>query len=253
MIPTNSTTMNNVCPICGGTTWIKTKQGYKRCDCYKKELSERLWKGFGVDPCKVKKLNDYKVYKELPTTQKAKDKALNYIENFEKIKLQENNSFGLFGQPGAGKSHIVIAIGAALLKKNIQVIYMPYLEAMRELKANTNDDEYYLRISDRYKKAKVLIIDDLFKDKIRNGGILKDRYGNYIGLTEADMKHIMPILNYRCLNNLPMLISTECTPSILVELDEALARRIIEKCGKNKIVFKGTEYNHSMRNFMKGE
>ena len=124
MIPTNSTTMNNVCPICGGTTWIKTKQGYKRCDCYKKELSERLWKGFGVDPCKVKKLNDYKVYKELPTTQKAKDKALNYIENFEKIKLQENNSFGLFGQPGAGKSHIVIAIGAALLKKNIQVIYI---------------------------------------------------------------------------------------------------------------------------------
>jgi DNA replication protein DnaC len=253
MTSTNSTATNDVCPICNGTTWVETKQGYKRCQCYKKELSERLWKGFGVDPSKVKKLNDYKAYKELPATQKVKDKALNYIKNFEKIILEEKNSFGLFGQPGAGKSHIVIAIGAALLKKNIQVIYMPYLEAMRELKANTNDDEYYLKLSNRYKKAKVLIIDDLFKDKVRNGQLLKDRYGNYVGLTEADVKHIMPILNYRYLNYIPTLISTECTPSILVELDEALSGRIVESCGDNRVVFNKSEYNYRMREFMKGE
>lgn len=239
------------CLICQDTGWAKTKTGYKRCSCYEKEHAKMLWKSFGVDPSRVKTLNDYKGYDDV--TKKALYMAKAYIRDFEGIKNTEENSFGLFGQPGAGKSHIAIAIGAALLnrKNPVQVIYMPYLEAMRELKANANDDEYYLRLSDRYKKAKVLIIDDLFKDKVKNGQLIKDRYGNKVGLSDVDIKHIMPIINYRYFNKLPTLISTECTMGILVELDEALARRILEPCGYNRIVFKGAEHNYRMREFVR--
>ncbi|MDK0862331.1 hypothetical protein P5F16_01285 [Clostridium perfringens] len=43
---------------------------------------------------------------------------------------------------------------------------------------------------EKYKNAEVLVIDDLFKDKVRNGNIIAD-------MTEIDMKHIYPLLNYR--------------------------------------------------------
>lgn len=44
---------------------------------------------------------------------------------------------------------------------------MPYVEVMRELKATAMDNEYYIKLSSSYMKAKVLIIDDLFKDKLK--------------------------------------------------------------------------------------
>ncbi|MCS4463373.1 ATP-binding protein [Clostridium botulinum] len=97
----------------------------------------------------------------------ARDKAVKYIKNFENIKDTKENGFGLFGQPGAGKTHILLSIGAALITKGIEVIYMPYVEVMRELKATAMDNEYYIKLSSSYMKAKVLIIDDLFKDKLK--------------------------------------------------------------------------------------
>lgn len=115
----------------------------------------------------------------------ARNKSPDYINKFQSIKILRNNSFGLFWQPGAGKSHIVIAIGAALLDKGIQVVYMPYLEAMRQFKVNANDYKYYLKFSNRYQKTKVVIIDDFLKDKIKNGQLIKDNYGHIKGLNEA--------------------------------------------------------------------
>ncbi len=241
---------NYKCYICKDTGWVQGKNGYRRCVCQKKNYLQKLWKSFGVDPKEVKKLNEYKTYDDV--TMSARNKSVDYIKKFQSIKTLRNNSFGLFGQPGAGKSHIVIAIGAALLDKGIQVVYMPYLEAMRQLKANANDYKYYLKFSNRYQKAKVLIVDDLFKDKIKNGQLIKDNYGHIKGLNEADMKNMYPILNYRYINKLPTLISSECTPIDLQNLDESLSGRILESCGDNIVVFKSRKYNYRMRKFVKG-
>ncbi|HBJ2604417.1 TPA: MerR family transcriptional regulator, partial [Clostridium botulinum] len=71
-----------------------------------------MWKAFGVNPEDVKNISEYKAYDE--KTKLAKEKAETYIKNFSQIQNTQENSFGLFGQPGAGKSHIVIAIGATL-------------------------------------------------------------------------------------------------------------------------------------------
>ncbi|NFK78962.1 MerR family transcriptional regulator [Clostridium botulinum] len=239
--------VNYKCKKCRDTTWIETEEGFKRCECYEKEGIKRMWSKFGLDPQNTLKLNDYKPYDEV--TKIAKEKAINYIKEFNKIKNTKENSFGLFGQPGAGKSHIIIAIGVALLKENIQVVYMPYLEVIRELKASTLDQEYYIKLISKYQCPTVLIIDDLFKDKIKNDQLIKDRYGNIVGLSESDVKHIYPILNYRYLNDLPTLISTECTQEMLIQLDEALAGRILERCGENMVTFKGPKYNYRMRKF----
>lgn len=233
------------CAKCKDTGWMLTEEGtYKKCECVELDYLNRLWQHFGIKPEKVKKLNDYKPFDDKTTL--AKEKAIQYIKDFEGIKNSEENSFGLFGQPGAGKTHIVIAIGADLLNHSVPVVYMPYLEAMRELKANVNDDEYYLKLSSRYCNAKLLIIDDLFKDKVRNGQLI-------IGATlnEADIKHILPIINFRYLNHLPTVYSSECTPQMLINLDEASAGRILEPCNNHMVIFKGQQYNYRMKKFMK--
>lgn len=237
---------SDVCPLCKGTSWVLNEEtgAYKRCECYKREKMQRLWKKYGVDPKDIKKLNEYKPMDEVQKS--ARDKAVNYITNFEKIKDNRENGFGLFGQPGAGKTHIINAIGAALINNGTEVIYMPYVEVMRELKANAMDDEYYIKLLTTYQRAKVLIMDDLFKDKFKNGKLVGE-------LTGADMKHIYPIVNYRYVNYLPTLISTEAAPSALTNIDEALAGRILETCGDNITVFGSKKYNYRMRKFMKEE
>ncbi|MBY0754551.1 ATP-binding protein [Clostridium sardiniense] len=204
------------------------------------DFVSRLWENFGIAPKDIKLLKDYKPWNEI--TKKARVIAVEYITDFDDIKGDRENGFCLMGQPGAGKTHIVTSIGKALLDKKIPVVYMPYLEVMRELKACSMDEEYYNKKIDRYKRAKVLIIDDLFKDKVRKNKLIGE-------LNEADIKHIYPILNYRYLNYLPTLISTECTPQILLDLDEALGGRILECCGKRfGITFKDN-CNYRLKKF----
>jgi DNA replication protein DnaC len=59
---------------------------------------------------------------------------------------------------------------------------------------------------------------------------------------------IFEILNYRYLNHLPIIVSTEFTVKILLEMDEAIGSRIYETC-KNYIVEidKGAENNYRLR------
>lgn len=232
---------------CLGTGWIQTENGYKKYECVEIDHLNKLWKHFGANPKEIKKIGEYVGFDDI--TCKAKEKAIKYVTDYDTIKDQRGNSFGTFGQAGSGKSHLAIGIGAALLnrKEHVKTVYMPYLEAIQELKANVNDDEYYHKIKSRYLQADLLVIDDLFKDKMRNGSLIKGAM-----ITEADMKHIYPIINHRYLNYLPTVYSTECTPQILVELDEALAGRIIESCNSNMIVFKGIKYNYRMKNLIRG-
>ncbi|CAI3652424.1 hypothetical protein CNEO4_2120001 [Clostridium neonatale] len=63
------------------------------------------------------------------------------------------------------------------------------------------------------------------------------------------MKHIYPIINFRYTNKLPTLISTECTPNMLMNLDEALAGRILEMCGKKFGNVFDEECNYRLKEF----
>lgn len=239
-----NTSSSNVykCLKCKDTTWIAGEEGYKRCECYELAHIESLWENFGVKLKDIKLLREYEPYND--STKKAKDKAADYIRNFDEIKNTRENGFALLGQPGAGKTHIVLAIGKALLEKKISVVYMPYLEVIKELKALAMYQEDYEKLLSRYTRAKVLIIDDLFKDKVKKGRIAAE-------LSETDMKHIYPILNYRYLNYLPTIISSECTPDMLLNLDEALGGRILETTGKRfSLTFK-EDCNYRLKKFMK--
>lgn len=206
------------------------------CECRKKESSKKQWANYGVDPTGIKTLGQFDTRNER-LLERAKNLALNYVSNVENNK----NWIAFMGQSGSGKSHLSKAIGAMLIKKGFKVVYMPYSEVVMELKRNTMNEENYNKILNKFMKADVLIIDDLFKEKIKNNKLTAD-------LTEADLKHIYPLLNYRYNNNLRTVISTEATLQILRALDEALCGRIVEKCVDNIVVFNDMKYNYRFRN-----
>ncbi|MDU4545288.1 MAG: ATP-binding protein [Clostridium botulinum] len=236
-----STKDNYKCPLCKDTTFVQGENGLKRCECYKKDLTKKRWAHFGIDPSKVKKISQYEDYSNI--TKRAKQVATDYIRNYSTIKAKEENNLAFLGQPGAGKSHLAIGIGANLINNGIctNVVYMPYEEAIRELKANTMNDSY-MKLTKRYTECELLIIDDLFKEKIKNGKLVGE-------LTESDIKHIQPIINQRYLNCKPTIYNSELTPELLINLDQALAGRILEK--SNIVIFKyGLENNYRMRKFV---
>lgn len=225
------------CEICRDTGWIVEGIGedsiYRKCSCRIKQENIDSWRRFGLEPSKVKKINQYVAVDDV--RKNARNMAINYIKLYEPTK-----SILFAGNPGAGKTHLSVGIGAALLDKGVAVVYMPYLESIRELKANSMDNEYYIRLIGKYYNAKLLIIDDLFKDKIKNGKLVGV-------LTEGDIKHIYSIINYRYNNMLSTVISTELLPEQLIELDEALAGRILEMCADNIVTFEGKKYNYRLR------
>lgn len=230
------------CDRCRDTGFVEIKTENKKlqptmkiCICQRKHKVKQQWEKYGVDPKKVKTIAEYNAY-NMPLLDKAKNLALNYVFNVK----ENNNWIAFLGQSGAGKSHLSIGIGAMLLKQNYEVAYMPYAEIIMELKRNTMNQEAYTKILNKFMKAEILVIDDLFKDKIKNNELIGD-------LNEADLRHIYPLLNYRYNNNLRTIISSEANLNNLRKLDEALLGRILEKCNENIIVFETSKYNHRFR------
>ena len=98
-----NTTLNDYkCNKCHDTSWIEKEGSYVRCSCYTEDYLNRLWENFGVKIKDIKLLREYKPYNDI--TEKARDKAVNYITSFDDIKSCRENSFCLMGQPGAGKT-----------------------------------------------------------------------------------------------------------------------------------------------------
>ena len=93
-----------------------------------------------------------------------------------------------------------------------------------------NDANAAMRAEDlnRYKNARVLLIDDLFKGNI----------------TPSDINIIFEIINYRYFNNKPIIVSTEKYKSDLLKIDEAIGSRILEMCDKFNIEVRGKGLNY---------
>lgn len=109
---------------------------------------------------------------------------------------------------------------------------MSYKDGILKLKQNILDEEYYENSLRRYKTAAVLIVDDLFKGKI----------------SESDINIIFEIINYRYINNLPVIISSEFTAERLLYFDEGVGSRIIEMCKDYTVEIIGKENNFRVKN-----
>lgn len=163
-------------------------------------------------------------------SERAKDTAVAYYTDFAEVRNSRRNSIIFCGQVGSGKTHLSIALGLNFLKKKIKVVYMPYRDVITKIKQNMLDQEYYTKTISKYQLCEVLLIDDLFKGKIN----------------ESDINIIFEIINYRYLNFLPIIVSSEFTIERLLNFDEAVGSRIYEM-SKDYVVEINKDINNNYR------
>ena len=89
--------------------------------------------------------------------------------------------------------------------------------ALRELRA---EPEAAPRLLGRYKEAPLLYVDDLFKGR-------RD-----LPISDWELRLAFELLDYRYGCKLPTILSTERSFPELVSLDEAIAGRLKERCGR---------------------
>lgn len=223
-----------ICQKCKDIGWLITYDGKyeitKRCGCYAVKRAEELMEQSGISAEFRKKSFDGFDTKGHPMLINAKNKAINYVENFRETEHRRYNSIMFCGQPGSGKTHLGTAICSRLLYMGIPVIYMAYRNAMTKIKQHMTDEAVYSRELSIYMYAGVLYIDDMLKGR----------------LTETDVNVMYEIVNYRYMNNLPLIISTEKDLNGLLMFDEATGSRIIEMCRGNIVLLQGKELNYRL-------
>lgn len=221
--------MEYKCNKCKDRLYILKDDIAYECECKSLRESERILELSGIsEEFKTKTFENfnYKANKEVAT---AFTTALSYFKKFDSIKENRRNSILFMGQPGSGKTHLSIAISNKLIQNHISVIYMQYRDVITTLKQTiANDSERYQSEINKYKNAKVLLIDDLFKGSI----------------TKSDINIMFEIANHRYLKKLPTIISTEKTFEELLEIDEAVGSRIIEMSKDHLIQLVGKKLNY---------
>jgi DNA replication protein DnaC len=233
MVPEDDLLTGKVCGPDKAWEWKDTYS--KQCDCIKQARVKNLLKASEITE-EFKKLGFRSfVTKSKPQViEDAYNCALNYFKEFAGIRKERCNSISLLGQPGSGKTHLLTAIANNLISKETSVLYFPYVEGFNDLKDDFSKLEEKL---ERMKKVDVLFIDDLFKP---TKGVPR--------ATEWTVEQMYAVINYRYLNHLPILISSELTVDELVDVDEALGTRIFQMCKDFTVVIKGErkELNHRL-------
>ena len=222
------------CDECQDTGWVLIRQEHAQplavtCECRKIEKLKNEWKSCGINTemCKHK-FSNFEVWNA--AAERAKDTAIAYYQDFAKVRSERRNSILFCGQVGSGKTHLSVALAINFLKKKTRVVYMPYRDVITKIKQNMLDAEYYTKLISNYQTCEVLLIDDLFKGKIN----------------ESDINIVFEIINYRYLNFLPIIISSEFSIDRLLAFDEGVGSRIYEM-SKDYVVEIKTHINNNYR------
>ena len=213
------------CDRCKDTGWIEHKDEDGRlivakCSCRLAREAEAMLANSGLaDAVDQQTFASFETKTRLQ--ESMKHTAEKYLENL--LSFWDNPRkpwLYVGGNPGSGKTHICTAVCGELLKHNIGVKYMQWLNEARKLKAGVNDDDFEETVGE-YISPQVLYIDDLLKQKYTDNPVF----------SEADIKIAFTILNARYLMNKPTIISSEWSLiDQLLEADEGVFSRVYERC-----------------------
>lgn len=158
--------------------------------------------------------------------------ASTYAEDFELLRNNRQNSLALLGVPGCGKTHLCMAVANRLIQSGHPVIYFPWVEGFNELKDNLDELEERIGILQR---VNILYIDDMWKGRKTP--------------TDFQIEQAFAIINYRYMNKLPILISSEYDIDAMCKFDMAIGSRIYEMCKDFCVVIQGNykEINYRLR------
>lgn len=211
---------------------------WQACECAKiRKLNSLIKSSQITDRFKKSGFKNFDTEGKPAVITEMRQLAINYFRAFDSIQGSTQNSILFSGQPGCGKTHLLMAVANSLIHdKLIPVTYFPYQDGMREISANNFEKKN--DIVNKMCEVDVLFIDDLFKP-----------IGGEIKVHRWQGEIIAEVTNYRYLNAKPMLLSTEVSPLELLELfDEAAASRLIEMASDFTLTIeKNILLNHRLR------
>lgn len=219
------------CNICNDLTFILKDNEAIPCECRGLREAERILENSGISEAFRAKRFDNFDYSKNKEILNAYIMAKSYANDFDKIKSTKSHSIIFMGQVGSGKTHLSLAIANYLMNNGVGVVYMNYRESITTIKQSIMDSENYNRIMSRYKNAKLVLVDDLFKGSI----------------TPSDINIMFDIVNHRYITKRPMIITTEKYLNDLLSIDEALGSRIIEMCGSHNLELRGKNLNYRLK------
>lgn len=216
------------CSLClnrGNTMCLEERNGmlYERVyECKCMSIRRSIWrmKASGLESS----IREY-TFKRFEVTQPWQQSMLDMAQRYIREGVSEGRWLYFGGQPGCGKTHLCTAVAGKLLYER-PLLYVIWPQVSKKLKAIVNDAEDYEREVTKLESIEVLYIDDFFKPVYG-----EDSYGNrrILPPTTADIKLAFEILNYRYINKLPTILSSEWGVSELTDMDEATGSRIHER------------------------
>ena len=216
------------CTKCRDMTFILVENEALPCECRALREAEDILKKSGIGKeFRNKRFDNFDFSRSMATMESYK-KAMDYENEFLDIENNRCNSVMFLGQVGSGKTHLSMAICNELMDRGVSVIYMGYRDCITNIKQNMLDSVYYNKVMNRYKNARVLFVDDLFKGKITDSGV----------------NIMFELINHRYFNNLPVIISSECSVGRLLDVDEALGSRLVEMTKGRVVELRGRELNY---------
>ncbi|WP_169332815.1 ATP-binding protein [Effusibacillus pohliae] len=174
--------------------------------------------------------------------------AKDYAERFDHMKESRQNSFGIVGAVGSGKTHLICAIANNLLHRGIGVRYFNFVTGFKEMFAKYDEGGQAVEeIRHELQTCEVLMLDDLAKGK-------QDRQIGQVRVSDAVYNETYAIVEYRYFNRLPILWSSELYFDLIDVLGEATASRLFEMSNISDVTYRDNEpigsLNYRLRKFV---
>lgn len=227
---TPSSTPVYKCAKCRDNGWIEVEpqpgvRAVKKCACrLAREAEDRLRASGLAGALETQTFDTFVVKTDLQ--RRLKELGQRYVQDlFADPQNPRRPWLYIGGNPGSGKTHICTAVCGEVLKRNVGVRYLQWIDVARQLKASVNDDDFEDLVAD-YIGVSVLYIDDL----------LKQKYTDNPQFTEADIKIAFTILNARYIMNKPTVISSEWDlVNQLLPADEGVFSRVYERSKEHRL------------------
>jgi len=195
--------------VCSCTLWQRTRQ-----DHLFRFLNEAEWQNFNLNFYRSDKIDSASKtsYRELAEQALASARA--FVEQV--AGGQVTDGLVIYGPVGSGKTLLAACIARELIKRGKNVVFLIVPELLDDIKATfyaeENDESKIMTLA---KQAEVLVLDDLgahnYSEWVRN--------------------KLYSIINYRLLNHLPTVVTTNFNlPELDKYIGERTTSRLVQMC-----------------------
>lgn len=198
------------------------------CECY---YQKRVLTASRItDDFKEKGFKNFSLDGRPPIVREMFETAKRYVRSFDEIRKQRRNSIALLGNPGVGKTHLLMAACNNLMAKGIPVTYFPWVETWNEIK---DDFDLLNQRVNLLKECELLFIDDLYKGREAP--------------TPFQLEQLFAIVNYRYMEKKPILLSSERTFEQMLKIDEGIGSRLYQMCRDYTVEIQGNPFELNFR------